>query len=570
MERWVVTAKKADFRKIGQRFHIDPVTARIIRNRDIIEEGEIDEYLNGNLRSLHSARLMKDMDKAVALIRQAVEEKRKIRIIGDYDIDGVMSTYILLEGMTRIGACVDTYIPDRIQDGYGMHEHLVHRAADDGIEMIITCDNGIAAAKEIALAKSLGMTMIVTDHHNIPYEEKDGVRTSILPPADAVVNPKQEDCAYPFKHLCGAAVAYKLITALYEDWEISPDEHEGFLEMVAIATVGDVMDLLGENRILVKEGLKRLQHPKNLGIKALIEATQLSQKLIGAYHIGFVLGPCINASGRLDTASRSLQLLKASTREEAAKLAGDLQAMNESRKAMTAKGVEAAVELVETSSLKEDRVLVVYLPDCHESLAGIIAGRLREKYHKPVFVLTRGEKDVKGSGRSIETYSMYDELIKCKELLIQFGGHPMAAGLSLAEENVPMFRNMINDACTLTERDLMPKITIDVPMPLSYLRTSLVEELTLLEPFGKGNPRPLFAQKGICVLESRILGKNRNVVQMKVKDGAGNVIPAVYFGDGDSFARRASLPEPMDIVYYPQIHSWQGRESLRITIQNYQ
>lgn len=570
MERWVVTAKKADFRKIGQRFHIDPVTARIIRNRDIIEEGEIDEYLNGDLRSLHSARLMKDMDKAVALIRQAVEEKRKIRIIGDYDIDGVMSTYILLEGMTRIGACVDTYIPDRIQDGYGMHEHLVHRAADDGIEMIITCDNGIAAAKEIALAKSLGMTMIVTDHHNIPYEEKDGVRTSILPPADAVVNPKQEDCAYPFKHLCGAAVAYKLITALYEDWEISPDEHEGFLEMVAIATVGDVMDLLGENRILVKEGLKRLQHPKNLGIKALIEATQLSQKLIGAYHIGFVLGPCINASGRLDTASRSLQLLKASTREEAAKLAGDLQAMNESRKAMTAKGVEAAVELVETTSLKEDRVLVVYLPDCHESLAGIIAGRLREKYHKPVFVLTRGEKDVKGSGRSIETYSMYDELIKCKELLIQFGGHPMAAGLSLAEENVPMFRNMINDACTLTERDLMPKITIDVPMPLSYLRTSLVEELTLLEPFGKGNPRPLFAQKGICVLESRILGKNRNVVQMKVKDGAGNVIPAVYFGDGDSFARRASLPEPMDIVYYPQIHSWQGRESLRITIQNYQ
>ncbi len=570
MERWVVTAKKADFRKIGQKFHIDPVTARIIRNRDIIEEGEIDEYLNGDLRSLHSARLMKDMDKAVALIRQAVEEKRKIRIIGDYDIDGVMSTYILLEGMTRIGACVDTYIPDRIQDGYGMHEHLVHRAADDGIEMIITCDNGIAAAKEIALAKSLGMTMIVTDHHNIPYEEKDGVRTSILPPADAVVNPKQEDCAYPFKHLCGAAVAYKLITALYEDWEISPDEHEGFLEMVAIATVGDVMDLLGENRILVKEGLKRLQHPKNLGIKALIEATQLSQKLIGAYHIGFVLGPCINASGRLDTASRSLQLLKASTREEAAKLAGDLQAMNESRKAMTAKGVEAAVELVETSSLKEDRVLVVYLPDCHESLAGIIAGRLREKYHKPVFVLTRGEKDVKGSGRSIETYSMYDELIKCKELLIQFGGHPMAAGLSLAEENVPMFRKMINDACTLTERDLMPKITIDVPMPLSYLRTSLVEELTLLEPFGKGNPRPLFAQKGICVLESRILGKNRNVVQMKVKDGAGNVIPAVYFGDGDSFARRASLPEPMDIVYYPQIHSWQGRESLRITIQNYQ
>ncbi len=570
MERWVVTAKKADFQKIGRKFHIDPVTARIIRNRDIIEEGEIDEYLHGDLSKLHPARLMKDMDRAVSLIRQAVEEKKHIRIIGDYDIDGVMSTYILLEGMTRVGACVDTYIPDRIQDGYGMHEHLVHRAASDGIEMIVTCDNGIAAAKEIALAKSLGMTMVVTDHHNIPYEETDGERVSILPPADAVVNPKQEDCPYPFKHLCGAAVAYKLITALYEDWGISAKEHERFLEMVAIATVGDVMDLLGENRILVKEGLKRLQNPQNLGIRALIEATQLSQKSISAYHIGFVLGPCINASGRLDTASRSLQLLKAATKEEAAKLAGDLQAMNESRKAMTAKGVEEAIRQVEATSLKDDRVLVVYLPDCHESLAGIIAGRLREAYYKPVFVLTRGEKDVKGSGRSIETYSMYDELTKCKELLIQFGGHPMAAGLSLPEENVTKLREQLNQGCTLTQRDLMPKVTIDVPMPLSYLSEALVRELTVLEPFGKGNPRPLFAQKGIYVLESRILGKNRNVVQMKVKDSLGNVIPAVYFGDGDVFVERASMPEPMDIVYYPQIHSWQGRESLRITIQNYQ
>ena len=571
MERWVVTAKRADFQAIGERFHIDPVTARIIRNRDVTGETAIEQYLNGGLKDLYDPWLMKDMKKAVDRIISAVKQKKKIRIIGDYDIDGVMSTYILLTGLSRVGAVVDTYIPDRIQDGYGMHEHLVRRASEDQIDLIVTCDNGIAAYEEILLAKELGMQVLVTDHHNIPYEEReDGGRVSILPPADAVVNPKQEDCNYPFEALCGAAVVYKLVTALYQACGIDCAEHEKLLELVAIATVGDVMDLLGENRILVKEGLKRLQNPENPGILALIKATGLQDKTINSYHIGFVLGPCINASGRLDTAQRSLALLRASDREEAARLAGDLVAINESRKAMTADGVEQAVEALENSGLQNDRVLVIYLPDCHESLAGIIAGRIRERYYKPVFVLTRGEKGVKGSGRSIEAYSMYDELTKCKELLTQFGGHPMAAGLSLPEEHVELFRKKINEVCTLTEQELIPKVTIDVPMPLSYVKPSLVQELEMLEPFGKGNPRPLFAQKNVRVLSPRVVGKNRNVVQMKVMDEMENVWSAVYFGDGDRFCAFVEKKEMVSIVYYPQFHVWQGVETLRITIQNYQ
>lgn len=571
MERWVVTAKRADFQAIGKRFRIDPVTARIIRNRDVTGQEAIEQYLHGGLEDLYDPWLMKDMKKSVDRILLAVKEKKKIRIIGDYDIDGVMSTYILLTGLSRIGAVVDTYIPDRVQDGYGMHEHLVRRAFEDHIDVIVTCDNGIAAYKEISLAKELGMQVLVTDHHNIPYEEgEDGSRVSILPPADAVVNPKQEDCCYPFQELCGAAVAYKLVTALYQKCGIDHTEHEKMLELVAIATVGDVMDLLGENRILVKEGLKRLQNPVNPGIRALVEATGLSDKEINAYHIGFVLGPCINASGRLDTAQRSLALLKASDRMEAARLAGDLVAMNESRKAMTADGVEQAVNVLETSGLQNDRVLVVYLPNCHESLAGIIAGRIRERYYKPVFVLTKGEKGVKGSGRSIEAYSMYDELTKCKDLLTQFGGHPMAAGLSMPEEHVEAFRRKINEVCTLTQQELIPKVTIDVPVPLAYVKPSLVQELQMLEPFGKGNPRPLFAQKNVQILSPRVVGKNRNVVQMKVMDETGMVWSAVYFGDGDIFCKFVKKKEIISIVYYPQIHVWQGVESLRITIQNYQ
>jgi single-stranded-DNA-specific exonuclease len=565
MEKWVVAAKKADFNLIGRQFHIDPVIARLIRNRDVVGEEKIKEYLLGTIDTIPSPWLMKDMKKAVDILEKKIQQQAKIRIIGDYDIDGVTSTYILLKGLTRIGANVDTYIPDRVADGYGIHEHLIDRAESDKIDTIVTCDNGIAACAEIQMAKEKGMTVIVTDHHEIPYREENGERRVILPPADAILNPKQYDCLYPNKNLCGAVVAFKYITALYERFDIQKKELEDYYELVAIATVGDVMDLQGENRILVKEGLRRLPNTKNKGLQELIRANNLEDSKITAYHIGFVLGPCINASGRLDTAARSLALLNAPTKEEAAKLAGDLTALNQSRKALTEKGKEEAIQLIETTELKNDRVLVVYLPECHESLAGIIAGRLREKYHKPAFVLTRGEKCAKGSGRSIESYSMYDELIKCADLMVQFGGHPMAAGLSIEEENIEKFREQLNQNCTLTEEDLRPKIVIDVAMPISYITKELVEQISLLEPFGK----PIFAQKGLRVLDSNIIGKNKNVVKLKLLDLQGAIIEGIYFGEADDFMNFIREKDSISVTYYPEINRFRGRESLQIIIQNY-
>ena len=569
MEKWVVAAKKADFNLIGRQFHIDPVIARLIRNRDVVGEEKIKEYLLGTIDTIPSPWLMKDMKKAVDILEKKIQQQAKIRIIGDYDIDGVTSTYILLKGLTRIGANVDTYIPDRVADGYGIHEHLIDRAESDKIDTIVTCDNGIAACAEIQMAKEKGMTVIVTDHHEIPYREENGERRVILPPADAILNPKQCDCLYPNKNLCGAVVAFKYITALYERFDIQKKELEDYYELVAIATVGDVMDLQGENRILVKEGLRRLPNTKNKGLQELIRANNLEDSKITAYHIGFVLGPCINASGRLDTAARSLALLNAPTKEEAAKLAGDLTALNQSRKALTEKGKEEAIQLIETTELKNDRVLVVYLPECHESLAGIIAGRLREKYHKPAFVLTRGEKCAKGSGRSIESYSMYDELVKCADLMVQFGGHPMAAGLSIEEENIEKFREQLNQNCTLTEEDLRPKIVIDVAMPISYITKELVEQISLLEPFGKGNVKPIFAQKGLRVLDSNIIGKNKNVVKLKLLDPQGAIIEGIYFGEADDFMNFIREKDSVSITYYPEINRFRGRESLQIIIQNY-
>ena len=569
MEKWVVAAKKADFNQIGQQFHIDPVIARLIRNRDVIGDEKIREYLFGTVDEIPSPWLMKDMEKAVDILEKKIQQQARIRIIGDYDIDGVTSTYILLKGLTRIGADVDTYIPDRMADGYGIHEHLIEKAEADGIDTIVTCDNGIAAAAEIQTARDKGMTVIVTDHHEIPYREENGERKVILPPADAILNPKQYDCPYPNKNLCGAVVAFKYITALYERFSVPEEELEDYYELAAIATVGDVMDLQGENRILVKEGLRRLKNTKNKGLQELIRANALENAKITAYHIGFVLGPCINASGRLDTAARSLALLGAQTKEEAAKLAGDLTALNQSRKALTEKGKEEAIRLIETTDLKNDRVLVVYLPDCHESLAGIIAGRIREKYHKPAFVLTKGEKSAKGSGRSIESYSMYEELVKCADLMIQFGGHPMAAGLSIEEENIEKFRRKLNENCTLTEEDLRSKIVIDVPMPVSYITKELVEQISLLEPFGKGNIKPIFAQKGLRVLDSSVIGKNKNVVKLKLLDPQGVTIEGIYFGDAEDFVNFIRQKDNISVTYYPEINRFRGRESLQIIIQNY-
>ncbi len=570
MEKWMVAAKRADFKGIGERFGIDQVTARIIRNRDVIGEKAIEKYLHGSRKDFYSPWLLKDMEKAVAILQEKIENRNRIRIIGDYDIDGVMSTYILLESLRGLGCDVDMMIPNRITDGYGINEHLIEQAWQEGRDTIITCDNGIAAVTQIRKAKDLGMTVIVTDHHEVPFEDLEGGRKEILPPADAIVNPKQKACSYPFAGLCGAVVAMKVMEALYEKMAPEVDLVDKMLPFAGIATIGDVMDLQDENRILVKEGLQRLHHTTNLGLQELIRVNNLEPENISPYHIGFILGPCLNASGRLDTAKRALQLLLAGSREEAAVLAGDLKNLNESRKEMTAQGLEKAIEQVESTSMMEDTVLVVFLPECHESLAGIIAGRLRERYHKPSFVLTRGEEGVKGSGRSIESYSMYEKLCECKEYLTKFGGHPMAAGLSLEEENVERFRRKLNEQSGLTEEDLVEKVTIDVPMPIHYIRKDLVQELSLLEPFGKGNEKPLFAQKNLWISQMRVFGKNRNVVKMRLTDENGYPMDGVYFGNGDEFAEEGRGKRKISIVYYPDINMYQGRESLQVIIRHYQ
>ncbi len=571
MERWMITAKSADFNRIGEEFRIDPVIARLIRNRDIVGDDAIREYLYGTLGDLPSWTRMKGLREAVSLIYMKIEERKNIRIIGDYDIDGVCSTYILLQGLRQAGASVDIDIPDRIKDGYGLNEELIARAYEQGIDTIITCDNGISASEQIAYGKELGMTMVVTDHHEVPFQETEGGEIKeILPPADVVVNPKQKECGYPFKGLCGAGVAYKLVCGLFEHLGVSKDALEELLEFVAIATVGDVMDLQGENRILVKEGLKRIQNTRNTGLRELIRANQLEDRKITSYHIGFILGPCMNASGRLSTAKRALSLLECRDPSEAAVLAQDLKSLNDSRKDMTAKATEEAVQMVENTSLGRDKVLVIYLPECHESLAGIVAGRIRERYGKPAFVLTRAEEGVKGSGRSIEAFHMFHELVKCREYLTKFGGHPMAAGLSLEEKNIEPFREKINSGCSLTEEDFVTKVLIDVPMPLNYINKNLISQLSLLEPFGKGNQKPLFAQKKLRLMGARVFGKNKNVVKMKAVDETGYPMEAVYFGDGEAFVQEIRQKEEWSVAYYPELNSYMGRETLQIVVQNLQ
>lgn len=569
-KKWFVSMKKADFNRIAEKYHISPITARLIRNRDITGDDEIDLYLNGTIADLCDGMLMRDMDRAVEILAEKIREEKKIRVIGDYDIDGVNATYILQEGLAGLGADVDTDIPDRIRDGYGLNKMLIDRALDDGIDTIVTCDNGIAAAEEIAYGKEQGLTVVVTDHHEVPYIETNGDKEYLLPPADAVVDPHRPDCGYPFKGLCGAAVAYKLVEALCDVMQRDPEDMDYLMENVAIATVGDVMDLTGENRIFVKQGLEMLKRTHNPGLKALIECTGIDVERLNAYHIGFVIGPCINASGRLDTAKRALELLNARTRREAVMLAEDLKALNDSRKEMTEKGVEEAVRLIEHTDLREDKVLVVYLPECHESIAGIIAGRLKERYYRPVFVLTRAEEEVKGSGRSIESYDMFGQMCRCRELFTKFGGHKLAAGLSLAEENVERFRRTINELAELTEEDLMEKVSIDMQLPFPYITEALIGELSLLEPFGKGNPKPLFAERNIRVLGPRILGKNRNVLKCRLEDPSGNQIDAVYFGDVEACLRKMEEKPVMSFTYYPSINEYMGRKTLQVTIVNYQ
>ena len=570
MERWVLLRKGADFEAISKKFHISPRLASLIRNRDVIGDEAINQYLNGTIAELYDGMQMKGMPQAVEILTEKIRDREKIRVIGDYDCDGINATYILLEGLEKLGAKVDSDIPDRIKDGYGLNQHLIDRAHEDGIDTIITCDNGIAAAKEIEYGKALGMTIIVTDHHEVPYKENEAGRRYILPPADAVVDPRQEGCEYPFKGLCGAAVAYKLVEALCEANGQDVADLDYLLENVAIATVADVMDLTEENRILVKQGLEMLKRTSNLGLRALIQCIGLEGKKIQAYHIGFILAPCLNASGKLDTAKRALALLRAKTEREADMLAGDLKALNESRRDMTDRVVDEAMAKVEQTDIRGDKVLVIYLPDCHESLAGLVAGRVRENYYRPVFVLTDSEDGVKGSGRSIESYSMYEELTGCGDLLTKFGGHPMAAGLSIDKENVEKFKRRLNDQCTLSEEELTEKVVIDMELPFTAITEHFIEELEYLEPFGKGNTKPVFAARGVFMQHVKIIGKNKNVAKATAIDAAGNRMEAICFHDAQEFAERCERNNgKMSITFYPGINEFRGERQIQIVITHY-
>lgn len=566
--KWMVYAKKADFKQIASEYGIDQVLARIIRNRDICGSKDIDMYLNGKLNDIHNPHSMKDADKFVDIITKKIEEHKPVRIIGDYDIDGICSIYILFCGLKAAGADVDYVVPHRINDGYGINEHLIDNAINEGIDTIVTCDNGIAAYNQVRYAKDNGITMIVTDHHDVPFEIKDDKKVYIVPLADAVINPKQADCDYPFKLLCGAGVAYKLISLLYDRLGLDKKELEDYIEFMAIATVGDIVDLIDENRIVVKYGLKHIAHTKNTGLRALIEECQLDINNISSYHIGFVIGPCLNASGRLDTARQAIELMLCKDNEKAHNMAKELIALNNERKSMTEQETQKAIELVENTGLLKDRVLVIYLKDCHESIAGIIAGRIKERYYRPTFVITNAEDGAKGSGRSIEGYNMYEEINKCKNVLTKYGGHPMAAGLSLAISDIDIFRKMLNDNAILTDEDLIPKMWIDVPMPVSYANIRLVNQLKLLEPFGKGNEKPVFADRNLYVKTASVIGKNKNVLRCQLETEDGTYVPAVQFGINNiDDIPRAGMR--ISIIYYPDINTFNGIMSLQIIIKEW-
>lgn len=585
MEKWIEIRKGGNFMEMAKKYGIDPLIARIIRNRDIIDEKEITEYLYGGKEALHNPHLLKDVDKAAEIIAEGIAEKKAMRIIGDYDIDGVNATYILLDGIRRCGGNVDAAIPDRMKDGYGINEHLIEQALSDGKELLITCDNGIAAINEINFAKEKGMTVVVTDHHEIPYRNTERGKEFLRSNADAIVNPKQADCPYPCKGICGAVVAWKLVQVLYERMDIPVEEADIFIENAGFATVGDVMDLTGENRILVKLGLKALEHTKNPGMKALIAKNKLSDKPLSAYHIGFVLGPCINASGRLDTAKRSLELLLERDEVKASALAGELVELNESRKYMTQQETQKALEQIEKEGREKDKVLVVYLPECHESLAGIIAGRIREAYQRPVFVLTRGEEGVKGSGRSIEAYCMFDKMTEVAELFTKYGGHPMAAGLSMREEDIDKLREQLNQKAELSEEDMAEVVRLDAVLPMSYFTVDTIRQLSVLEPCGKSNTKPVFADRNIKITRAGIVGVNRNVLKLHLLDSKGNPVAGVYFGEVEKFLTFLSEKfgsEEVDAamhgkensiqfaaVYEPAVDTYSGRESVQAIIRRF-
>ena len=585
MRQWMVAAKKADFYVIAEKFHVDPVVARIIRNREVIGEKNIRIYLGGNLSDLSDPHQMKDMDRLVEILAQKIRKQVHIRIIGDYDVDGVTSSHLFLTALRRVGAKVDVVIPHRIQDGYGLSLHLLQQAKEDGVDTILTCDNGIAAIDEIAWAKAQKMTVLVTDHHAVPFEEHEGRRTEKKSLADAVVNPHQQDCGYPYKELCGAGVAWNVIRVLYENYDMDKREAEDLLDFVAMATVCDVMSLTGENRILVKEGLKRIRHTKNIGLQALMQACNVQPENISAYHFGYVLGPCVNATGRLDTARHALRLFETGQETEAEEIARDLVDLNQERKELTLQGVEMAKKLCEEGGYENDPVLVLFLPDVHESIAGLIAGRIREAYQRPVFVLTRGEEGVKGSGRSIEAYSMFDKMTEVVELFTKYGGHPMAAGLSMREEDIDKLREQLNQKAELSEEDMAEVVRLDAVLPMSYFTVDTIRQLSVLEPCGKSNTRPVFADRNIKITRAGIVGVNRNVLKLHLLDSKGNPVAGVYFGEVEKFLTFLSEKfgsEEVDAamhgkensiqfaaVYEPAVDTYSGRESVQAIIRRF-
>ena len=586
-ERWRLYAKKADFAAISKAYGINQVTARIMRNRGVETKEEIESYLKGDLDYLSDPALMKDADKAASLLEAAIVNNELIAISSDFDNDGIFSGLLLKEAIIELGGRAAIFTPNRVMEGYGVNSRIVEEANANGASVLLTCDNGIAAFEAIDEAKKLGMTVIVTDHHEVPFEEHDGKRTYLLPKADAIVDPKQEDCAYPFKSLCGTGVAYQLMTLLFRRMKRTMSRQEIFLQYTAIATVADVMELVGENRILVRKGLSYLNHTNHIGLRALMEVCGISPEQVRAYHIGFILGPCFNAAGRLDTIVHALALLESKEYDQALALAGELWAMNEERKELTRVGTERAVELIEHATWKDEHVYLVYIKDCHESVAGIIAGRLRERYYRPVLVFTDASEEgqIKASGRRIDDYDMFTELSAFRNLFLRFGGHKMAAGLTMEKKNLEILRDGLNARCTLTQTQLMPLVMIDAAMPLGYISEEVIADLEKLEPFGRANEKPLFAQQHLSVLRLSRIGKNRNVVKMSVMGPEGIIMDALYFGDTDVFfdfleeeygrdnvaAALRGMRNTIDIgvTYYPQINEFQGKRSLQIVIQNY-
>lgn len=595
VENWVVINKKADFDAIMKKCEVGEVVARCLVNKDLKNIDEIKEFIRPDLKNLHNPLLMRDMEKTITILYSKIKAEKHIRIIGDYDVDGIVSTYILFKTINKLGGNVDYVLPDRIVDGFGLNKNMVENARKDGVDTIMTCDNGIAALAEVDLAKDLGLTVIITDHHDLIFDDKG----QIVPRADAIVNPMQDNCEYPFKGLCGAAITYKVALALmefYKKEEIDNqsnldqlkdivDYQEELLAMTALATVCDVMDLIGENRVIVKYGLEYLQRTSNFGITALVDANGITKEGLLVYHLGFVIGPSLNSTGRLDLATKGLELLLTEDKVTADKIAQELKELNDSRKSLTLEGADQAIELIESTSLKDDKILVVYLKDCHESLAGIIAGRIRERYHKPTIVLTKAKEGVKGSARSIDSYNIFEGLMKQEKYLTKYGGHAMAAGMSLEEEKVSDFREALNEDENLTQEMLIPKIKIDGVLPLRYVEEDLVEEMKVLEPFGKGNSRPIFAKRDLDIISLNILGKNKNVLKFKLGNSYDKVIDAIYFGDIEKFfaymADKYGIEEAenmrngrktevkLTITYHPTINEFNNRRTLQLVIENF-